>query len=169
VRSCPAARADAPQKRARHLPVANAPRPLTSHSSPWRAVPLTDVLGAAAERGAVDPSVEQRLAEHLPGSAGESVAESLSTPQVQQVHRPARHAAHRPAPPRTKPHRAAPNRTKPHQTATRRAAPNRTAPHARGVPGRPLLEKPPRPVRPAHTRAVCCVWAGRAGLHRGAQ
>lgn len=61
----------------------------------WCTVPLTDVLGAAAERGAVDPSVEQRLAEHLPGNAGESVAESLSTPQVQQVHRsPAARANH---------------------------------------------------------------------------
>jgi len=50
-------------------------------------MPLSDVIGAAAESGVVDPSMEQRLAEHLPSDSafGESVADSLSTPQVQQA------------------------------------------------------------------------------------
>ena len=50
------------------------------------AVALSDVLGAAAESGAIDAGMEARLAEHLPTSAqGESVQGSLVTPQVQQV------------------------------------------------------------------------------------
>jgi len=51
-------------------------------------VPLSDVLSAAAERGAVDPSMEGRLSEHLPmptTGSGESVAGTLNTPQVQQA------------------------------------------------------------------------------------
>ena len=50
------------------------------------AVAMSDVIGAAAESGAIDAGMEARLAEHLPTSAqGESVQGSLVTPQVQQV------------------------------------------------------------------------------------
>ena len=50
------------------------------------AVPLSDVLGAAAEQGVIDAGMEARLAEPLPTSAiGESAAGSLVTPQVQQA------------------------------------------------------------------------------------
>ena len=53
-------------------------------------VPLSDVIGAAAESGVVDSTMEQRLAEHLPADSvfGESVAGSLNTPQVQQARGP---------------------------------------------------------------------------------
>jgi hypothetical protein len=56
-----------------------------------QAVPLSDVIGAAAESGVVDSTMEQRLAEHLPADSvfGESVAGSLNTPQVQQDATPA--------------------------------------------------------------------------------
>jgi len=51
-----------------------------------QSVPLSDVLGAAAEQGVIDAGMEARLAEHLPTSAvGETAAGSLVTPQVQQA------------------------------------------------------------------------------------
>jgi len=55
-----------------------------------QSVPLSDVLGAAAEQGVIDAGMEARLAEHLPTSAvGETAAGSLVTPQVQQATTPA--------------------------------------------------------------------------------
>jgi len=58
---------------------------ILSSCSAQAPVTLNSVLAADSTTPLVDTSMEQRLAEHLPEGVAESVAETLSTPQLQQA------------------------------------------------------------------------------------